>query len=131
MPIQLFWDNDDKTILIQQYEGRWTVEDYYGLVDDFSVKCAEVPHTVHVIANLIGSSMPPGQMLSGIQYALKKYPPNTGVLVYVKMNRVMNMFLELARQLSPRFAQFVYAADTLEEARQLIAEKSHLVKSAK
>lgn len=126
MPIQLFWDNAEKTILMEKYEGRWTVEDYYRLVDKFSIKCAEVPHTAHLIADLGDSSMPPGQMLAGIQYAIKNYPPNTGIMVYVGVNRVMTMFIELGRQFSPRFSQFVYTADTVEAARRLIAEKSQI-----
>ncbi len=124
MPVSIYWDNDEKTILVEKFDGHWTIEEYYRLVDTDAEWLGQVPHMVHVIYDATTSSMPPRQIFSGIQYALKKLPPNQGLTVFVKLNRVMTMFVDVASQISPRFARTHYYAETIEEARRIIAYKS-------
>lgn len=131
MPIHIYWDNDEKTILMEKFDGQWTIEEYYQLIDEDAERLAQVPHVVHVVIDASTSSMPPKQIFSGIQYALKKLPPNQGLTVFVKLNRAMEMFVEVAQQISPRFAGTYYAAATVEEARLIIAAKSDLLKAGR
>lgn len=129
MPIHVHWDNDEKTILMEVFEGRWVIEDYYRMIDEAVERLAEVSHTVHIIADATQSTMPPTQIMIGMQYALKRIPSNQGLTVFVKLNRVMLMFVEVARQISPTVAKSTYMADTVEEARRLIAEKGNTFKT--
>ncbi|HEX2907700.1 MAG TPA: hypothetical protein VHO69_12605 [Phototrophicaceae bacterium] len=127
MPIHISWANDEKTILMETYEGRWTIEEYYQLIDDAAALLAETPHIVHIIGDATHSSIPPSQILMGIQYAIKKLPPNQGLTIFVKLSRVMRMFVDVGRQISPKIAQTTYAVDNLEEAHDLIARKGHTI----
>lgn len=123
MPILLDWDNDNKTVLLERYISPWTIEDYFRLVDEEAALMAQVSHPVHVILDGTQSPVAPRQMFTGIQYALKKIPPNQGLLVFVRASRVMQMFIEVARQMSPPLRRTSYFVKTVEDARRLIAEK--------
>ncbi|MBI5668525.1 MAG: hypothetical protein HZC41_11015 [Chloroflexi bacterium] len=124
MPITLDWDNDDKTILLERFISPWTIEEYYRLIDDEAALMAQVSHPVHLILDGSQSPLAPRQMFTGIQYALKRLPPNQGLIVFVRANRLLQLFIEVARQMSPQIAQATCYARSVEEARRLIAERT-------
>lgn len=126
MPVSIFWNDDNKTILIEKFEGKWTITDWYQLNDDAAVKLAEVSHTVHVIVDATDAAPPPAQMLMGVQYAIKKMPSNQGITIFVKLTRLLKMFMDFGKQIAPETTRYVYAAESLDEAHRLIAEKRQL-----
>ena len=124
MPVTLEWFNADKTILLETFEGSWTLQDYYDLVDRAADRLATVEHPVHIIVEATRSATLPAQMTSGMRYALRKLPPNQGIVVFVGANAFMRVLIGIAGKLSPRMADSLYTAETLQQAEEMITRHS-------
>lgn len=122
MGIQVSWHDEHKTIMLQVFEGKWTLEDYYRLVDEAAALIRPLPHTVHIIADASRSALPPSQMVSGMRYALNKMPSNQGITVFVQPGTLASALIDLAKRFSPRAASTVFIAASREDALALIAQ---------
>lgn len=122
MGIIVSWHNDDHTILLEVFEGKWLLEDYYRMVDQAAALLAATPHTVHIVADVSASSLPPSQMVSGMRYALKKMPANQGLAVFVGPGAFATALIELAKRFSPQTTTNLFIVTTRAEALALIAQ---------
>ena len=127
MPITYEWDNPEQTILLETFEGRWTLEEYHTLVDAAADMLNSVEGYVHVIADFSQSRSSPKNIMSGARYAEKRLPRNQGVVVFVQPNVIFQAFIRVAQQLNFRAARHLLLADDLDEARQMIAEHAPLL----
>jgi len=117
------WDNEDKTILLNTYEGDVVLEDYYRVTDLTFDELNKVPHTVHTIM-LRNVKTTPTSMSKAMQYANKKTPANLGMSVIVGGSHFTRIIVKMAKVIAPKLAKEVYFAESVEEARKIIAEKS-------
>jgi hypothetical protein len=123
MGIEVSWYNNEHTILLERFDGRWLLEDYYRMVDEASALLAATPHTVHIIVDASASSLPPSHMVSGMRYALKKMPANQGAVVFVGPGAFITALIELAKRFSPQTTGGLFIVATREEALALIAQQ--------
>jgi hypothetical protein len=124
MPGRIEWDNEEKTILLMIYEGNMLLEEYYRVTDQTFEAISPLSHTVHTIMLRQNVKSVPATMSKVLQYANKKTTPNLGINVIVGATAMTKMLVRLAKVIAPRLAKEVYFANSLEEARQIIAEKS-------
>jgi hypothetical protein len=124
MPGRIEWDNEEKTILRTTYEGNMLLEEYYRVTDETFEALSHVPHTVHTIMLRQNVRSVPATMSKVLQYANKKTPPNLGINVIVGATTSTKMIVKIGRVIAPKLAKEVYFANSLEEARQIIQEKT-------
>lgn len=124
MPIKIEWFNDEKTILLETFEGRWTVDEYRQLIDQAAELLAEVDHTVDIIADGTdnGPRLPANLLRGGLVYAVRHVPPNQGITVFVRIDAVTETFVNIARNISPRLQKTLFTADNLDQALNLITQ---------
>lgn len=122
MGITVSWYNDEHTILLEQFEGKWLLEDYYRMVDEAAALLAATPHTVHIIVDVSGSALPPAQMVSGMRYALRKMPPNEGVVTFVQPGAMAKALIDLAKRFAPQSTDKVFIDTSREAALATIAQ---------
>lgn len=122
MGIEVSWYDNDHTILLEVFEGKWLLEDYYRMVDQAAALLAATPHTVHIVADVSASSLPPSQMVGGMRYALKKMPANQGLAVFVGPGAFATALIELAKRFSPQTTTNLFIVTTRAEALALIAQ---------
>ena len=122
MGIRLAWDNEEKTALCHIYEGKWTIEDFYHAVDESQRLLLEVDHPVDLIVDMRTSAAPPPGILPAYRYADQRVPENQRLIVMVKTDSVMKAFNRVIGDIAPRASENRYLADSMEEARQLIAK---------
>lgn len=124
MPGRIEWDNEEKTILLTVYEGNMVLEEYYRITDETFEAINPLPHTVHTIMLRQNVKSVPATMSKVLQYANKKTTPNLGINVIVGATAMTKMIVKLAKVIAPRLSKEVYFANSLEEARQIIADKT-------
>lgn len=124
MPIHISWYDEQKTILLEVFEGKWSVEDYYRLIDDAAAHLATVPHTVHIMIDAAKSALPPSAMMGGMRYAIRKRPLNQGITVFVQPGSLARALIELGKRFSPATTADVLIAASREEALALIVRHS-------
>jgi hypothetical protein len=124
MPITVAWGSPEKTILLESFEGSWGIEDFKRMVDEANALVRAQPHPVHVILDATHSATPPTALLTGMRYAIDSIPANQDLIVFVKVTRVMRMFIDIAQQIAPKLAGKLYFVDTVPEALELIGKKT-------
>jgi hypothetical protein len=117
------WDNEEKTILLNIYEGDVVLEDYYRVTDLTFDELNKVPHTVHTIM-IRNVKTTPTSMSKVMQYANKRTPANLGMSVIVGGSQFTKIIVRMAKVIAPKLSKQVYFAESVEEARKIIAEKS-------
>jgi hypothetical protein len=124
MSIIVQWDNDEKTIVRQEYQGVWTWDDYFTALHESDELVASVEHCVDVIVNMRPGILPKnGAAMSNARSAMRSGPPNRGLVVIVTnpfIRALLNVFLKIDRQ----FAPMVAGVDSIEQARALIAQRA-------
>ena len=122
MPVQVIWDDEAHTILRQIYTGHLKLADYLEASDEFGRMAKLVTHTVHSIMDRTGVLSTPGVMLPALRYANNNLPPNIGIRVIVKGSMFTRLLVDIGRRAAPSLTKQVYFVETLEEARNLIAQ---------
>jgi hypothetical protein len=126
MPIHTEWYNDEKTILLETFEGIWTVEDYRRLIDEAGQLLSTVDHTVHIIVDGThnDSHLPTNMLRGGLAYAVRNIPPNQGITVFVSVDSVSEMLLGIARNVNPKLHRTLFSTDSLGKAVQIITQNT-------
>lgn len=124
MPGRIEWDNEEKTILNIIYEGNMLLEEYYGIIDEVFDVVHPLSHPVYIIMLRQHVKSVPATMSKVLQYANKKATPNLGMTVIVGATAMTKMIAKLAKVIAPRLAKEIYFANSHEEARQIIADKT-------
>lgn len=126
MPIRTEWYNAEKTILLEAFEGEWTVEDYRHLIDEAHQRLSTVQHTVHIIVDGTRNCarLPSNMLRSGLSYAVHNLPANQGITVFVSIDTITEMLIGIARNINPRLHRTLFSTDSLAKALALVAEQT-------
>ena len=125
MPIQNQWDNAQKTILRNIYEGEWDLEDLYMSQEAMAEKLDSVDHGVDVIVDLRESMSVPRSFLPHMRRMNDKAHPNTRRLILVGANPIMTALFNMARKIYRRNEERqISMCHTLEEAYRILDHKT-------
>lgn len=120
MGIRIVWDDDERTIIRHVYEGDWTLEDYYHLIDENYRLLDEVGHPVYIINDLRAMTSMPQDMAMAIRYAVHKAHPNEVINVMVGASMYVNMLVDAINKSIKGKVTEVNYVNTLEEAYTMI-----------
>ncbi|HEX2620959.1 MAG TPA: hypothetical protein VHL11_12450 [Phototrophicaceae bacterium] len=121
MTVSIRWDNDDKTVILQELVGDVTVEDYLHLTQVTHAMLTSVSHTVHIIYDRTAADSVPAQMSKVFHHSNKYVTANIGVKIVVGAVLVTRINLQLCKVIAPALAKDVLFAETRFEARQMIS----------
>ena len=118
------WDNEDKTVVLQQYTDVPIKDDLYHLAEESAVMLNSVDHTVHLIID--ERTIKLTLTSADIQFLEKNVPSNQGVVVMLvnKTDVSYKKFVQnFGQQLAPNAFFQTYFATTMEDARKILREK--------
>jgi hypothetical protein len=121
---QIEWDNEEKTVVYQQYTGDPVKDDLYYLAEKSAAMLSSVPHTVHLIID--ERTIKLTLTSADIKFLEKNVPPNQGVVVMLvnKTDVSYKKFIQnFGQQLAPNAFFQTYFATTPEDARKILQEK--------
>jgi hypothetical protein len=125
MPLNVFWDNEAKTIIRSEGEGEWTWEEFHEGLQKIVEMMKTVDHRVDLIHNhQPGSKRPSGSGMPHFQRAIRVMPPNVGLTVFVNTNAFARAIVAIFTRVYSKQAggNFVMVG-SLEEAYNLIAKE--------
>ncbi len=124
MPGECRWDDEnEKTILLHIYSGDVVLQDYFTMTDRSKEMMESVSHTVHTIMDRTAAISQPAGISAALRYANKNMSHNQGLRLIVGGNRFTRLMVDIGHMVAPNLVSEVYFADSLQEARALIAEK--------
>jgi len=122
MPMDVYWANDEKTVIHTKSMGKWTWDEYHSALDQIMTMFREVDRRVDL--NNIetpGSSMPPGSPQPHFERATKIFPENAGMNVLVTSKLAAKFMLSIWSRLpGNKLGDAIQVVGSLEEAYDLI-----------
>ncbi len=129
MAIELFWDNDEKTVMLCEIKNPWTWNQLFSTLEKIKQVTDRSTHTIGAILDLTdGASVPGGSIFNPttLGYAKKMFQMGeggTGPIVVVgaspMIRTVYNAALTIDRE---KLSHFTFAK-ALDEGREIIYEK--------
>jgi hypothetical protein len=119
MAITVAWDNESKSVLRLDFEGRWDWPDYNTAIDEAYAIIKQTNDTVHLISNMPQDmALPQGLPLRHLRRAHKLMPANVGQFLVVGGNWAAQTMLLIFRHYDE---EKIVSAKTLDEARALLS----------
>ena len=126
MPISVRFE-DDNHLVIWEFEGKWTWNDYYSKRDAVNQKIEETEHPVDMIVDISKGSVLPQNVLSHTGSAVRKAPQNIGIIVIIGPNLVLRTFFQFFKRMygifQPDQEKNLHMVATLEEAHTILRQK--------
>lgn len=117
------WDNDDQTVVLQQYTDGASKDDLYHLAKKSAQMLKNVDHTVHLIIderkmNFVLTS-------ADMSYLEKLTPKNQGAVVMIVSQanlKYKTLVQQIGKRIGPNAFAQPYFAESLEHARAFLAD---------
>lgn len=121
MAIRVMWESEAKQVVLNIYEGTWSLNDFYAAVHESNRLMETVDYRVNVIFDVRNSRTFPNGFMGAIRTLSRKPHPNNGVMVIVGGNAFMRVFYDVFTRVYPMqsAAQQTFMAANYEEARAI------------
>jgi hypothetical protein len=120
-----WWDEDQQTIILYEFTGKWTWSEFYPAYDESIRLMDSVEYKVDFIMDLLNSQHIPPGALQHLKRAADFNHPNMGLAVYVGINPLIQALGRMFRKIYPASARYYPFdfAQTIEEAEMKIAQR--------
>lgn len=117
------WDNETKTVVLQEYTDPATKDDLYHLALKSSQLLAQYEHTIHIIVDERLRDF--GLNSADMNYLEKILPKNQGMVIVVIQPENLT-YKTITQQISKRIGPNAFRdpvfVETLEEARRILQQ---------
>lgn len=126
MNVTVSWDNDARTVIRYDFEKQWTWDEFYAAATSAFAMTRSVSHLVDTISNFTpGAALPPNALFQ-FRRAMYTAPANRGVNVIVGASALIKTLVLLFSQLNRDLSERLILVDSLEQAREVLAERRKL-----
>lgn len=126
MPVNAAWDDAAHTIIRYELIGNWTWDEYFATRETLNAMLDSVSHPIYVIIDVGQMRGVPmnalSEMARGTQRA-QAQRPNWAGGYFVGVNPLFRTLFNVFRRINPQMAARYQTAETLEEARRMIAAR--------
>jgi hypothetical protein len=129
MGIELFWDNEEKTIMLCEFQQRWTWDDLFDTLNAIKKVTENAEREIGAIVDLrSGTTFPGGSFLSADNFekakrVLKMGDGGTGPIVIVGANSIVKTIYSTMAGLNSTAASNIHFADSLKQARAYLEKR--------
>ncbi len=130
--ITIKWGKDDKSILLYEFEGSWSIEDLIDALDAGVNATAKYDHDMDVIVDLTKSGIPElfgVNMNKAFKRAMNRTEEHVnesvqepGLIVIIASNPIMRNTLASLLQMYQRMGDRIAVAKTMAEAQAAVAD---------
>lgn len=122
MPVDISWDNAEKTTLRYDLEGNWTWEEFFPAMEQGVILRAEVTHTVNIIVNLEKSLRIPNNALTHLKRLANSDRGNRGMMVLAGGGGFVMALVRVYTTLFKSSQRYVKITKSVDEAREFLSE---------
>ena len=120
MAITVQWENLEKTIVCQTYNGVWPLEELPEAISKSADLINSVDHPVDVIIDLTDNGVETFSVLSSLRSIERKEPKNQRAVVIIGATFTVNMLIRIGRTIAPSAGRYLQLAKSKEEAYKII-----------
>lgn len=128
MAIELYWDDDQRDILLVEFEGAWTWDELFDALRRIRKVTDTAEHTIGALLDVSRGAVIPGgsifnqTALNHAQTILRMGEGGSGPIAVIGANAMVRMVFSTFQTLDRRALSGVRFAATLEEGRALLHE---------
>lgn len=129
MGIELYWDNDERTVMLCEITGSWTWDEMYQTLEKIKKVTDAADYEIGAILDVSqGISVPGGTIFTptALEHAkrmLKMGEGGTGPVVIVGANPMIRTIYQTFHNLDRKALGNVRFAATVDEARAMLAQR--------
>lgn len=122
MPVEVTWLDEEKTIILCSFEGRWTWREYSQIEKNIWDFIGHKDYRIDVLADWTRSAgFPLGVMDIIHRIGETTHPPREDIwVINVSKVPLLKILVGAFRRLYPKVATNYHVADTLDDAIQMI-----------
>lgn len=131
MSIDLYWDDDDQTVLLCEFNGKWTWDELQNVLKAIKKLSDERGRVFGAIVDVRNGMTIPGgsifnrEALSQFQKMTQLGSGGKGPVVILGVNSLIRSIFDTIKTVNHSAAADVYFADTMETAQQTIYGAMH------
>ena len=129
MTINVFWDNPQQDIIRQEFNGRWTSDEYVSSVLTMYDMMRPVPHKVHIIVDMTRTEGLTTRMIAAAPRFNEKLPPNRGLTIGINVPSYLISIVRIATRIYPQLGRYLHFANSVDEAYKIIEKFSARIRS--
>jgi hypothetical protein len=128
MSIDLYWDNDDQTVMLAEFNGRWTWDELYAALNTIKKMSQERERVFGAIIDVRdGLHIPGGSIfnrdaLNNFRKLMKLGDDGKGPVVIVGVNKMVRTVFDAAGKIDSKSVQDVHFSKDMDDARRTIYE---------
>lgn len=129
MSIELYWDNDERTVLLLEIDGAWTWDEMDAMLAKIKKVTDAATFEMGAIIDVsAGVTFPGGSMFTPTAFEhakqmLRMGEGGTGPVVIVGANSLIRTVYNAMVQLDPQKMGSVQFAQTQDQARSMLSER--------
>ncbi|MCL4256256.1 MAG: hypothetical protein KJ043_21035 [Anaerolineae bacterium] len=129
MSVDLYWDNDEQTIILCEFSKGWTWEALFGALNKVKTITQSRSDTVGAIVDMSrGLGVPNGSLFSietrdKAKQMLQMSADGKGPIAIVGANGVIKLVSKAFALVDKNALKDVYFVDSADEARQVLAKR--------
>lgn len=129
MSVDLYWDNDEQTIILCEFSKGWTWEALFGALNKVKTITQSRSDTVGAIVDMSrGLGVPNGSLFSietrdKAKQMLQVSADGKGPIAIVGANGVIKLVSKAFALVDKNALKDVYFVDSADEARQVLAKR--------
>lgn len=129
MSVDLYWDNDEQTIILCEFSKGWTWEALFGALNKVKTITQSRSDTVGAIVDMSqGLGVPNGSLFSietrdKAKQMLQMSADGKGPIAIVGANGVIKLVSKAFALVDKNALKDVYFVDSTDEARQILAKR--------
>jgi hypothetical protein len=128
MAYRIRWDNDEKTVILQEYLENATKDDLYLMAKESAKMLATVEHRVHLIIDERNIHLTLNN--ADMRYLEKNVPPNQGYVIVIPPKgalMVKKVTKNIGDKLAPKSFNETIFLESMEEAREFLQKEANVV----
>lgn len=123
MPIHAFWDNPEKTVVVEVVEGKWDLMDVHNLLDEVNAMFRSVPHRVDIIVDMRQTRFVPDNVIAAMSRSERFMSPNLGIIVIVNAPLLARALINAVRMVAPGLVARSAFVNSIEDARKILSSR--------
>lgn len=129
MGIELYWNNDEETVMLMEFNGAWTWEEMYAVLDKVKKVTDKSPIVLGAILDLTHGARFPGgspftsQTRDHGQRVLKMGEGGSGPIAVVGAGGFFRTVFKALLAMDPDRLSHIRFVDTMDEAEAFMAQQ--------
>ncbi len=122
MPINVAWENAEKTVILLSAQERWNWQEFADARKEAKALLSDIRRSVGIIIYIPASVDLPKNILEGMREHARFRNPSVKIVVLASESSVVQTMYSVFRQMYPRITESFVFASTLARARKIVAE---------